>query len=177
MNILAEIHRSRGVNVHGRTVHRTAVRAIILHGRNLLMIYSSNVGDYKFPGGGVNDGESHAEALHREIQEEAGVPVLHVGSELGTVIEYNLPIEKDYDVFKMTSHYYFCEVEDAFGVQKLDGYEQELGFKPVWININQAIHFNHALIHSNKTVEWLRREIFVLEYIRHNILLTPETLP
>ena len=30
-----------------------AVRAVILRGLELLMVYSSNVGDYKFPGGGV----------------------------------------------------------------------------------------------------------------------------
>jgi 8-oxo-dGTP pyrophosphatase MutT (NUDIX family) len=59
MKILTEIHRSSGVNTAGKTVHRTAVRAVILRGHDLLMFHSTNVGDYKFPGGGMEEGESH----------------------------------------------------------------------------------------------------------------------
>ncbi len=169
MNVLAEIHRSPGVNIHGKTLHRTAVRAVILRGRDLLMIYSANVGDYKFPGGGVQEGETHAQALCREVQEECGLSVARMGAEVCAVIEYNLPIEKDYDVFKMTSHYYPCDVEGDFGVQKLDDYERELGFEPVWIDIDRAIQLNKALPTTDETPDWLSRENFVLEYIRQNL--------
>ena len=170
MTILAEIHRSAGVNTRGRTIHRTAVRGVALRGRDLLMIHSSQVGDYKFPGGGVNEGETQSQTLRREVQEESGMSVVRVGVKIGTIIEYDHPIEKDYDVFKMTSHYYRCEVEDGFGPQKLDRYEQELGFKPVWINIDHVIQLNQALLHSGKVPQWLRREIFILEYIRETLL-------
>ncbi|MGZ9234905.1 MAG: NUDIX hydrolase [Anaerolineales bacterium] len=170
MKILTEIHRSTGINLKGRTFYRTAVRGVIRRGRNLLMIYSSNVGDYKFPGGGVANDETHAQALRREIQEECGTSVAFIGLEIGAVIEYNIAIEKDYDVFKMTSHYYQCEVQDGFGIQKLDEYEKNLGFKPVWIDIDQAIQRNKALLDSDKAPQWLRREIFVLEYIQQNLL-------
>lgn len=170
MNLLTEIYRGSGININGKTIHRTAVRGVILRGRNLLMIYSSNVGDYKFPGGGVGEGETHVQALIREIQEECGMSIINVGSEIGSVIEYDVPVESDYEVFKMTSHYYQCEVQDGFGVQKLDGYEQELGFKPVWIEIDKVIKVNKALLHFEKMPKWLKREIFVLEYINHNLL-------
>jgi 8-oxo-dGTP pyrophosphatase MutT (NUDIX family) len=170
MTILAEIHRSAGVNTRGRTIHRTAVRGVALRGRDLLMIHSSQVGDYKFPGGGLNEGETQSQTLSREVQEESGMSVVRVGVKIGTIIEYDHPIEKDYDVFKMTSHYYRCEVEDGFGPQKLDRYEQELGFKPVWINIDHVIQLNQALLQSGKVPQWLRREIFILEYIRETLL-------
>ena len=62
-----------------------------MRGRNLLMIYSANVGDYKFPGGGVDAGESHAQTLTREILEECGMSLRQIGSEIGAVIEYNIP--------------------------------------------------------------------------------------
>jgi 8-oxo-dGTP pyrophosphatase MutT (NUDIX family) len=166
MNVLAEIHRSAGINTQGKTIHRTAVRGVVLRGRELLMVHSSNVGGYKFPGGGMAEGETHAQTLCREVQEECGLSVLHIGLEIGTVIEYNIPIEKDYDVFKMTSHYYRCDVSGEFGVQKLDDYEQEMGFKPVWIDIVNAIQANKAILHSDKVPDWLRREFFVLEYIQ-----------
>ena len=96
--------------------------------------------------------------------------LLCMGAEIGVSIEYDTPIESDYDVFKMTSYYYHCDVEDGFGAQKLDGYEQELGFRPVWINIDEAIRLNKALLSSDKTPEWLRREIFILGYIRQNLI-------
>ncbi len=146
------------------------MRGVILRGRSLLLIYSSQRGDYKFPGGGVQAGESHAQALCREVQEESGMLVGQIGVEIGAVVEYNIPIEKDYDAFKMTSHYYFCEVEGDFGAQNLDDYEQDLGFKPVWIDIEEAILLNKALLQSDPIPDWLSREIFVLEYIRQNIL-------
>ena len=170
VNILTEIYRSAGINVKGKTIYRTAVRGVILRERNLLMVYSSNVGDYKFPGGGVTDRETHVQALSREIQEECGISVTHIGMEIGVVIEYDFAVESELDTFKMTSHYYQCEVQDGFGIQKLDEYEQELGFKPIWIEIDKAIQFNKALLDSDKTPEWLQREIFVLEYIQQNLL-------
>jgi 8-oxo-dGTP pyrophosphatase MutT (NUDIX family) len=148
MNILSEIHRSHGVPTQGRTVYRAAVRGVI---------------------------ESHAQALRREIQEECGMAVAHIGSEIGAVIEYDIPAEKDFDIFKMTSHYYECAVQDGFGTQQLDKYEQELGFKPVWIEVDEAIQQNKALRESETIPDWLRREIFVLEYIQQRILSTLNT--
>jgi 8-oxo-dGTP pyrophosphatase MutT (NUDIX family) len=170
MPILTDIHRSTGINIHGKTIYRTAVRGVVLRGRNLLMVHSANVGDYKFPGGGVAEGETHAQALSREVLEECGMSVVRIGPEIGAIVEYDLPVEPDYDVFKMTSHYYDCEVDDDFGVQTLDDYEQDLGFKPVWIDIDDAIQSNRALLYSDNMPEWLRREIFMLEYIQENLL-------
>jgi len=166
MQILTEIHRAEGINISGKTVHRTAVRAVIQRGRDLLMVYSTKVGDYKFPGGGVDLGETHEQALARELREECGASLLSVDGELGAVIEYNFAKEKEFDVFKMTSHYYFCQAGDDFGTQKLDDYERDLGFKPVWVDIEDAISNNRALLALPTSPDWLRREIFVLEHIR-----------
>jgi 8-oxo-dGTP pyrophosphatase MutT (NUDIX family) len=169
MPILTEIHRCEGVNIHGRTIHRTAVRAVIQRGRNLLMIYSAAVGDYKFPGGGVDQGESHEQALSREVQEECGMSLTSVGDEIGSVVEYNLPVEKEYDAFCMISHYYQCGVLDGCGAQNLDGYEKELGFTPVWIDIDQVIQANELLLRLDVPPEWLKREIFVLKYLKQTL--------
>lgn len=168
MPILTEIHRRSGLNTNGRTIYREAVRGVVRRGQNLLMVYSSVVGDYKFPGGGVDRGETHAQALCREIQEECGMALAQMGDEIGTVIEYNLPFERNYDVFKMTSHYYQCEVTDGFGRQSLDGYEQDLGFQPVWIDISNALQTNKSLMNTRKAPGWLKREILVLEHIQQS---------
>jgi 8-oxo-dGTP pyrophosphatase MutT (NUDIX family) len=166
VKILTEIYYHPGINIQGRAIHRIAVRTVILRGRDLLMVHSANVGDYKFPGGGVNEGESYEQALARELREECGASLLSVDGELGAVIEYNIPMEAEFDVFKMTSYYYFCQTEDGFGAQKLDDYERDLGFKPVWVNIDDAISANHSLLDSQTPPNWLRREIFVLEHLR-----------
>jgi len=169
MKILTEIHRTEGINISGKTVHRTAVRAVIQRGRDLLMVYSANVGDYKFPGGGMDEGETHEQALARELSEECGASLLSVDGELGAVIEYNLAKEKEFDVFKMTSHYYFCRVGEELGAQKLDDYERDLGFKPVWVDVDFAISTNHLLLNADKIPEWLKREVFVLNYVEQSM--------
>jgi 8-oxo-dGTP pyrophosphatase MutT (NUDIX family) len=150
MQHLAEIHRSAGINIGGRTVHRTAVRAVAVRGEVLLMVYSSTADDYNFPGGGVDLGETHEQALVREVAEE---------------VEYDRPMEQDFDVFKMTSHYYACEVEDGFGLQKLETYEANLGYVPVWIGLEQALKINRSLLNTPSRPKWLSREILVLEFL------------
>ena len=133
------------------------------------MIHSTTVGDYKFPGGGVQADESHEQALRREVEEESGAILDSFGRHIGAVIEYNTAQEVDYDVFKMTSHYYLCQVRDNFGSQSLDPYEEDLGFQPEWINIDDALSANYSLLKQKEFPEWLKREIFVLEFIRRNL--------
>jgi 8-oxo-dGTP pyrophosphatase MutT (NUDIX family) len=173
MNILAEIHRREGVNVAGRTVHRTAIRGVALRGSELLMVHSSAVGDYKFPGGGLQDGETYQQALAREIEEECGMLLSQFGQEIGAVVEYNIAVEPEYDVFKMTSHYYLCEIKEGSGAQRLDDYEARRGFQPVWIDVEEAIRLNRTLLPSPHAPEWLCREIFMLEYTLQHLPFEP----
>ena len=166
-NLLATLHRADGINIHGKTIEHTAVRAVIQRGQSLLMIFSASVGDYKFPGGGVDAGETHEHALRREVREECGAELSHIGEEIGSVVEYNHAKDDGFDTFKMTSHYYRCEVADGFGAQKLDGYERDLGFTPVWVEIEEAIRVNKSALALVNAPGWLRREIFVLEYLNY----------
>ncbi len=161
-----EIYRSEGIHIHGKTVERTAVRGVIRRGGELLMVYSAAAGDYKFPGGGVKAGESRAAALRREIREECGLEMTGLGRKIGAVVEYKFSLEPDFDVFKMTSHFYPCRVAETAGEQQLDDYERELGFQPVWIGLEQALRCNRDLLGSLNAPDWLRREIFMLEYLR-----------
>ncbi len=152
-------------------IFREAVRGIIKHENKLLMVYSSKNGEYKFPGGGVDAGETYEEALIREIREECGAKVTDICSEFGKMVEYDVPIEKEFDVFKMISYYYVCDVAPTLKEQALDEYEEDLGFKPVWIDIDSAIEANRAVIKekADNAPRWTQRELFVLELLKNSL--------
>jgi 8-oxo-dGTP pyrophosphatase MutT (NUDIX family) len=168
MRTLFVIHHDPALNPAGRTFAREAVRGIILRSSRLLMVYSQRNGDYKFPGGGIQAGETHAAALIREIREECGACGTTILQPFGKAIEYSRSIEAEYEVFRMTSYYYICEVGEALGVQQLDRYEQELGFVPVWVEIELAIRANSALLldEHNPPPRWTRRDLAVLERLK-----------
>lgn len=172
MRILAELDRTPGAPRQGRAISRTAVRAIILDGQKLLMVFSPVNGDYKFPGGGLDPNENQVQALTREVLEECGAQVTHVGQPFGKIIEYDFAVESEYDIFVMDSYYYFCQVNSTTCSLHLDDYEKELGFQPVWVNIDEAIKTNHAVLASlGKSIpKWTQRDTFILELIKQQVL-------
>ena len=172
MQILTEIFRDPRLDIHGKTDYRTAVRAVVIRGGNLLMVYSPVNGDYKFPGGGVGESENHEVALKREVAEECGMNLTRILEGIGCIVEYAIPMKTEFDVFKMTSSYYLCEVDSKVKKQRLDLYEEELGFQPVWINIATAIQTDKTVLGSKtkKPPQWTAREVFMLEYIWKNLL-------
>jgi 8-oxo-dGTP diphosphatase len=170
MEILTEIYRDQGLNLAGRTLERASAKAIIQKGGKLLLIHSLHIGGYKFPGGGVDGDETDEQTLAREIREECGTELLRIDREFGQVVEYKRPFEPEYDVFKMISRYYLCQVEDGLGELRLDDYEQELGYCPQWVNIDIAIQANHRLSTRAGAVipGWIVRESYVLEQVKQN---------
>lgn len=143
---------------------RTAIRAIIKKDDKVLMV-RCNKGDYKFPGGGLNNVESHEDTLRREVQEETGYILREVKDKLGVILErYSDSIEEE-SVFEMTSHYYLCETSDEKTKQNLDDYEAELEFEPVWISIEKAIEENSKVLNRNNEDmnQWVYRETMVLK--------------
>jgi len=168
MKLLAEIFHKEGINTKGQALTRNAVRGIIFEHGKLFMIFSEKNGDYKFPGGGVENGEDQKIALSREVKEETGVEVEEIGPEFGEVIEYDIPIEKEYDAFKMTSRYFICKIGNECGEQNLDPYEEDLGFTARWVSLEEALKTNRALLREQFSgmPRWIKREIFVLEQIK-----------
>ena len=82
------------------------VAAIIRDAEGRIFCTQRGYGDWKdwweFPGGKIEPGESHKEALRREIREELSTDI-EVGSLLTTV-------EYDYPKFHLTMHCYLCTV-------------------------------------------------------------------
>lgn len=82
------------------------VAAIIRDADERVFCTQRGYGDWKdwweFPGGKIEAGESHKDALRREIREELATDI-EVGSLLTTV-------EYDYPKFHLTMHCYLCTV-------------------------------------------------------------------
>lgn len=166
MNLLTTIYRNENVNVEAKTFFREAVRGIVFREHKLLMIHSTVKGDYKFPGGGREIDEPYLETLRRELCEEAGARLLNVRDQFGTILEYDQAQEKDFETFKMLSYYYLCHVAEELAKPKLDGYEERLGFHPVWVGVEEALKTNQALFNKRNPVpQWTKRENFVLEML------------
>lgn len=168
MQLITQIFYKPNLSLNGKTVTRKAVRAIIMKSDQVLMVYSTLNGDYKFPGGGVKRDEAHATALTREVLEECGARLIRIIADFGRVEEYDLAQEDEFDLFRMNSYYYLCEVEDRFGAQNLDDYEFEYGFTPEWVPIEHAIAVNRALLDNPPAnlQRWVRRELFVLDQLK-----------
>ena len=64
---------------YGECTHsfrRDSARSIIIRNGKVAMIHSEKYDYYKFPGGGIENGEDPIEAMIRETQEEAGLTVI-----------------------------------------------------------------------------------------------------
>ena len=154
------------IPLYGKTKFREAVRGIVLRQEMVLMI-KTNKGDYKFPGGGLQENETHRDCLKREMREETGYELT------GSIVFCGVTTERKTDdcdphaFFVMKSYYYFCCVQDEAGGQDLDDYEQELDFTAEFIVPDQAYKINCAIKDSldpNASI-WVAREAAVLKEI------------
>lgn len=143
---------------------RHAVRSIILRGNTVAMVKSETKGFYQFPGGGIQPGESHEQALIRETLEETGLTVIPGTSRpLGIVREVRASQFAPETIFDQTSYYYFADAEEELGKQVLDDYEQEQGYTLEWVDMEKARAVNLELCrtHSYKS-RFVLREAEIL---------------
>lgn len=141
---------------------RTASRAIIRRGNEYLLVFSK-YGDYKFPGGGVEDGESLEQAVIREVAEETGYVVIPQSIRyFGEAFERRNGIFGD--IMEMRSHYFLCEVSDGIIDRKLDDYEEEYDYRVVWLSLEKAIERNKSGVDLEKC-PWVTRELAVMEVV------------
>lgn len=151
----------------GPTKRRLAVRAIIVRDRRLLMVRSRIVGDWKFPGGGVEPRERPDEALAREIREETGYRAQPPFRPAGRIVERSAGREIPGSRFEMESRYFWAAVGSLAGPLILDEYERDLGFCPDWVAPAEALAANRAVAFCGGADQppWLDRETRVLELL------------
>ena len=148
MKLLFEID-TKDYPENGSVGRRPSVRGIIIRGGKIVMVHSLKYDYYKFPGGGIEPGETQEQALIREIREEAGLNVMPESIRpFGRVLRR----QKGYyeDIFIQENYYYFCGAEDTAGEQTLDDYEAEEQFTPELVTAAQAIEANLSHDHGSK---------------------------
>ena len=153
---------------------RDSARAIIHVGEDkLALVYAKNLGYYKFPGGGIQEGEDKIAALAREVQEEVGlVLVAESVREFGLASRYQKSGLAENTIFVQDNFYYECDVErDEQGnfkiiSQKLDAYEDEAGFELRIVSVKEAALANRQYRDtSDFNIAMIARDTRVLDML------------
>lgn len=156
----------------GSVVRRVAVRAVIVRDDRVLLL-RSRVGDVKFPGGGVEADEGHAEALAREVREETGFAVSAIGSPLTVVAESHPDIFDPTTMFEMESHYLPAQIADDQAAPQPTESERAAGLSPVWLTWHEAIAANERVLASGAAMPWTERETRVLRLLAPDVSGAP----
>ena len=146
-----------------KSFSRPSARAVVIRDGRVAMVYSQKFRHYKFPGGGIEAGESREAALLREAREEAGL-VLDPQSVRPYGFVHRIERGSEEPLFIQDNFYYLAS---AFAIvpQELDGYEAEEGYTLHWVDPREAIKQNKALtsVYKRKYHTMLLREAMVLE--------------
>ena len=148
------------------TFRRDSARGIIIRDGKVAMIHSLKYGYYKFPGGGIEKGESFIEAMIRETREEAGLVVRPESvREYGCVHRIQAGDEDPTECFVQDNYYFLCDAEDGSVSRNLDDYEEEEGFTPEFADPVSAIRINRTVKGCPKHLVMQEREARVLEML------------
>ena len=159
-------------NPNGKKFYRPSVRGIIFdEDGNIAMIYSRKCHFYKFPGGGIEDNETHLETLTREIKEETGMTLIpNSVKEFGEVLKIQNGDEAGKDTIHIQQNfYYICKVKDEIGEQDLDSGEKDLDFVLKFVPIEEAMAVNSAFESEDAFKKQMaEREKRVLEILKND---------
>ncbi|MCH5293681.1 MAG: NUDIX domain-containing protein [Treponema sp.] len=135
----------------------------------IAMVWARDRGYFKFPGGGLRDGEDALCALVREAREECGLDV-QPDSVRAHGVARRLQRGMGQTVFEQDNLYYFCDArrDDSgsliFSQQNLDDYERAHGFEPRIIPIKDAVMANRGFCDNDAFVlAMVARDTRVLE--------------
>ena len=100
--------------------------------------------------------------------EETGYQVEKVGKLFGIVLEQKVDDFEPGTYFSMKSEYYSVTIdENNKQKQNLDDYEKEQEFRPVFVEIQEAIENNERILNdlNRKQNPWIKRENDVLKWL------------
>lgn len=149
-----------------RSFTRDSARSIIIRNGKIAMIHSLKYDYYKFPGGGIEPGESNIDALIRETDEETGLTVIPDSiQEYGYVHRIQKSKVVEDECFIQDNYYYLCDVDEGIRPQRLDDYESDELFTLEYVMPEAAILSNRTKDHGPKDPVMLEREARILEML------------
>lgn len=149
-----------------RTFVRDSARSIIIRDGRVAMIHSMKYGYYKFPGGGIREGEYPVLAMIRETREEAGLLIVPESiREYGYVHRVQKSDSDPDEVFIQDNYYYLCSARSETVPQELDDYEAEEGFTLEFVDPHEAIRKNVGVGRSPYNGMMFEREVRVLKIL------------
>lgn len=156
-------------------MRRPSVRGVIVKNNKIALVYSAREKYYKFPGGGIEDGEDMPAALAREVREEVGLLVKPESiSEFGSVIRRQKSNVLENTVFEQENFYFWCDCEDGVVEQDLDDYEKRAEFTLRYVDIDEAIRVNSEYTSEDSfNVIMIQREKKVLELVKARLIKKP----
>ena len=145
---------------------RNSARSIIIINKKIAMIHSMKYDYYKFPGGGIENGEDPINAMIRETREESGLVVKpETIKEYGYVHRIQKSDSDETECFVQDNYYYLCEAEDHIVSQDLDEYESKESYALEFVDPETAILKNRNVAQSPYNQMMFEREARVLELL------------
>jgi 8-oxo-dGTP pyrophosphatase MutT (NUDIX family) len=116
---------------------RTAAYAFIFRGRDLLFVNTKTTGKKWIPGGEVEAGETHEEALRREVREETGIEIsaIHEPIHQKEILFFYEPWDEGYD---NQSFFYICDARSEEFISDSDLLPDEETCGAHWYPIDQV---------------------------------------
>lgn len=110
-----------------RYTHRPGAYGVLLQAGRVLLTQTD---EYQLPGGGIDPGESHLQALHREVWEETG---WHIANPVRIGAFRRFVFMPDYGYYAEK----ICHVYAARPTMKVSA-PSEPGHRPVWMDAHCA---------------------------------------
>jgi 8-oxo-dGTP pyrophosphatase MutT (NUDIX family) len=130
---------------------RPSVRGIILRDGKLALVYNGKFDYYRFPGGGIEPGETKAEALIREVKEESGLIVIPESiRKFGSVLRISKIRGSENIIFEQENFYYLCEARDEIGATEFDEHESEEQYSLAFVTPKEAAKRNRNNDHGEE---------------------------
>ena len=165
MRLLFEIDK-KDYGACTQIFQRDSARSIMIRNGKIAMIHSQKYDYYKFPGGGIEDGESPIEAMIRETQEEAGLIVIpETVKEYGYVHRIQKSDHNPSECFVQDNYYYLCDAVDGPVSQNLDDYEKAESYQLEYIDPASVMEKNRGVKESPYNRMMFEREARVVEML------------
>ena len=147
-----------------KTHERFAVRGVICRDGKYAMQQARD-GFYKILGGGIDKGETHEDAVVREVQEESGLIVIRDSIKpVGEVLEVRRDIYEPDIKYICHTYVYTCDVSDEMSHTSMTESEIRDGYHLAWAGAGEILEQNSKC----QDKKWIARDTKIIEMLQNS---------